>query len=126
MIGANDGGKYIEALRTEHMKKGMCGLRATGCEGYSERLEFHHESYNPERGIYVCHHCHHLAHFRPYHLTGRQKEKLLRVRYGDRRFYDLAAKKGWLEKARIGFVPPGRRPAQMKVRAEVRRRAREK
>ena len=71
MRGATDGGKHIEGMRTSNMKSGYCQLKATGCEGYVQHLERHHEKYLPERTILVCHHCHHLLHFRPYHLTER-------------------------------------------------------
>lgn len=126
MKGATDGGKHIEGMRQSGMKAGRCELQATGCEHYSMHLEFHHEKYKPERGIYVCHHCHHLAHFRPWSLTIHQKNILIRARHGDVAWGALQRRPRVVEMMRKNYVAPGRRPAQMKVRAEVRRRAKER
>lgn len=122
MQGASDGGKYIEALRTEHMKPGRCELRATGCEGYSKRLERHHEKYSPERCIYVCHHCHHLLHFRPYQLTEQQKKKLLETRHGSKQWSAFTRKPNLMHKLVRNYVAPGRRPAQLILRRKLRRK----
>jgi len=126
MKGATDNGKHIEGMRTGRMKRGFCELKATGCEGFTEHLERHHESYRPERFIYTCHHCHNTAHFKPWLLTRQQKIKLLRVRLGDVAWGALQGRPRVVEQMLKRYVAPGRRPTQMKVRAEVRRRAKKR
>lgn len=126
MIGSTDGGKHIEAMRTEHMKRGHCQLKATGCQGFVELLEKHHESYNPERFLYACHHCHHCAHFRPWQLTDQQKELLLQVRHGPRQWLALSKKPRVKALLLRNYVAPGRRKAQLEVRRRVRELARER
>lgn len=120
--GSSDGGAHIEGMRQSGMTPGGCELRATGCTGFSRLREFHHESYRPERGIYVCHHCHHLTHFRPWSLTRLQKMKLLMARHGDVGWGAFQKKPKLIEGMLQRYVAPGRRPAQLKVRKEVRRR----
>jgi hypothetical protein len=125
MQGATDGGKHIEAMRTEHMKRGQCPFwRYCGNSG-KVLLEFHHESYHPERGIRVCHRCHHRIHFRPYNLSDAEKEILLRKRHGDEKFWALKRFPRRMALMRKLYVAPGRRPAQVAVRREVRRRYRD-
>lgn len=116
MQGATDGGKHIEALRTEHMSCGPCQL----CRKWQDHLERHHESYNPERVIFLCHHCHHRAHFRPYHLSDKEKEKLLQVRHGPLQWTKFAAKQRLREKLINDYIAPGRRSAQLGVRQKMR------
>ncbi len=123
MQGATDGGKHIEAMRTEHMKSGFCRLKATGCQGFCKVLEKHHESYKPERTIYLCHHCHHLVHFRPYQLTDQQKGKLLCLRHGPSLWLAFSKKPRVAEMMRKNYVAPGRRKAQLEIRRRVRERA---
>ena len=113
MIGSTDGGKHIEGMRTGRMKNGNCSL----CGKYSAPLERHHEKYKPERCIYLCHHCHHRAHFRPYHLTDREKDKLLAVRYGASQWIAIRRKKNLYQRVMANYVAPGRRAAQNAVRA---------
>jgi len=70
--------------------RGYCQLRATACEGFTENLEFHHESYDPSpkqaklegKGLNLCHKCHNTVHFRPYLLTDGNKLKLIIARLG--------------------------------------------
>ena len=104
---------YLERLRTEHMRGGRCGL----CGRWFKKLARHHESYNPERCIYVCNtgrrNCHWKIHFQPWLLIDRHREKLLRVRHG----YKKTITKDMIE----NYVPPGRRPAQLKVRRKIKR-----
>jgi hypothetical protein len=126
MRGAWDGGAHIEGMRTEHMKSGNCQLHAEGCEGFSRRLEFHHESYAPERGLHVCHHCHHVLHFRPYDLTREQKVKLLSMRHEPARFAMILERQELVEAMIREYVAPGRRPAQLAVRRRVKREVRER
>ena len=123
MKGATDGGKHIEGMRTEHMKKGFCQLKATGCQGFCEVLEKHHESYKPERFLYCCHHCHHCAHFRPWQLTDVQKEVLLCIRHGPKMWLALSRKPRVKALLLKNYVAPGRRKAQLGVRRKVRERA---
>jgi len=120
MQGATDDGKHIEAMRQGHMRRGRCSL----CNKYVDHLEGHHELYRPEHKIPLCHHCHHRVHFRPYHLSDREKEKLLRCRLGDERYKAYRLKPRLWGMRLKKYVAPGRRPAQMKVRREARRRAR--
>jgi hypothetical protein len=120
MKGTTDGGRHIEGMRTSRMKSGHCQLRATGCQGYCKVLERHHEKYRPESVIYVCHHCHHLLHFRPYHLTGQQKEKLLQVRHGPVLWASYSRRPRVKEKLLRAYIAPGRRKPQLEVRREVR------
>ena len=101
---------YIERLRTEHMKKGKCEI----CKNWADPLERHHESYNPERTIFLCHKCHWKCHFMPYNLTDKAKEKLLRVRHG----FGITLTEDMIKK----YIAPGRRPSQLRVRKEVKRR----
>jgi len=116
MQGATDDGKHIEALRTEHMRRGRCAL----CKKYVEHLEGHHEKYRPERKIDLCHHCHHRVHFRPYHLTDREKDLLLRCRHGDSRFWIFKSKPRVMGLMRKTYIAPGRRDAQLKLRRKLR------
>jgi len=67
---------YVERLRRSGMKTGNCEL----CGRFTDALEFHHESYRPERGLYLCHNCHHKAHWYPWKLKEHQKKKLLLIR----------------------------------------------
>ena len=126
MKGSTDGGKHIEAMRTGRMKMGRCELRATGCRSGLDRLEKHHEKYRPERCIYVCHHCHHLLHFRPWQLTDAQKKQLLAVRHGAPMMRAFSGKPRVLETMLKQYVAPGRRPAQLVVRRKVREMAKKK
>lgn len=126
MQGFTDGGKHIEAMRTGRMKRGYCQLKATGCTGFCEVLERHHEKYSLERTIYLCHHCHHLAHFRPWQLTDGQKEQLLQVRHGAQRWLALSKKPRVKALLLKNYVAPGRRKAQLGVRKRVRDLARER
>jgi len=116
MKGATDGGAHIEAMRTEHMRRGRCAL----CGKLVEHLERHHEKYRPEHVISLCHHCHHRVHFRPYHLSDEEKEKLLRCRYGDEQYRAFALKPRVFAMLKKRYVAPGRRPAQLEVRRKVR------
>jgi len=120
MKGATDGGAHIEGMRTGRMKAGFCQLRADGCQGYSRPLERHHEKYRPERCIYVCHHCHHLLHFRPYFLTAQQKEKLLMVRHTPGQWLKISEKPRVKEQLLRCYIAPGRRPAQLAIRRELK------
>ncbi len=124
MQGATDGGKHIEAMRTEHMKRGFCQIKATGCTGFCEVLERCHEKYKPERFLYACHHCHHLTHFRPWLLTDKQKEMLLQVRHGPKMWLALSKKPRVKALLLKNYIAPGRRKAQLEVRRRVRERAR--
>jgi hypothetical protein len=114
---------HIEALRTQSRKAlrvhGRC--RLSGPHG--GRIEEHHEKYDPERKIIACHKCHHRAHFRPWELQPRDKEKLLLTRHGAVEYNKLQAVPAQLEEAKKKYVAPGRRPAQLEVRREVRERA---
>jgi len=67
---------YVEWLRRSGMKTGNCEL----CGRFTDALEFHHESYRPERGLYLCHNCHHKVHWYSYLLTPIQKKRLLTIR----------------------------------------------
>ena len=91
------------------MRSGFCEL----CGRRVDKLERHHESYRPERTIYICHRCHHKLHFLPWQLTDAQKEKLLRTRHG--------FKKTITEKMKKEYVPPGRRAAQLEVRKKIKK-----
>ena len=110
-----------EALRLYSRKArrvtGPC--RLSGPHG--GRLEVHHEKYNPERTIVCCHDCHHRAHFRPWELQPRDKERLLLTRLGAPEFNRLRAHPTRFEDAVAHYVAPGRRPAQLEVRRKVRR-----
>jgi hypothetical protein len=117
MQGATDGGKHIEAMRTGHMRRGRCAL----CRSFVEHLEGHHEKYRPERKIYLCHFCHHRVHFRPYHLSDREKEQLLRCRHGDEKFYAFRGKPRVMALMRKTYIAPGRRPAQLELRKKLKR-----
>jgi len=68
---------YIERLRVSGMHKGVCGLNAN----HYGPLEENHESYAPERTIFVCHDCHWRITFEPWLLTKDQRRKLLNTRY---------------------------------------------
>ena len=120
MAGATDGGKHIEAMRTSHMKRGRCAL----CKKWNSTLEGHHEKYRPERKIYLCHNCHHRVHFRPYHLSDRDKDELLKTRHGDPEFYAFKKRPGAMALMRKTYIAPGRRDAQLKLRAEMKVRSR--
>ena len=67
---------YVERLRRSGMKSGSCAL----CSKFEDALEYHHESYKPEKGLYLCHHCHHRVHWYPYQLKEHQKKRLLTIR----------------------------------------------
>jgi len=123
MKGATDGGAHIEAMRTGRMRKGRCSF-SPGCKCQGRvLLEFHHESYNPERGLPLSHHCHHRVHFRPWNLSDREKEMLLRTRYGPSKWPAMARRPALVERLRRAYVAPGRRQAQLEVRREVKERA---
>ena len=123
MIGATDGGAYIEALRTGRMKPGRCEIQADGCEGCVKHLEFHHENYDPARGLWGCHHCHNLAHFRPWLLTREQKIRLLAVRFGPLAWGAMQKSPALVDRLVLAYVAPGRRKAQLEVRAKVKQMA---
>ena len=116
MHGATDGGAYIEALRTEHMKSGSCEL----CGAFSQPLERHHEKYSPERCIFLCHACHHRAHFRPYHLTDAEKVKLLETRHGSHQWQAFERKPHLAQLLVKEYIAPGRRDAQLAVRRAIK------
>ena len=99
---------YLERLRTGNMKSGYCDM----CKTRVSVLERHHESYKPERTIFLCHKCHHKTHFLPWQLTAQAKEKLLQVRHG---FGTTVT-----EEMKENYVPPGRRPAQLKLRKKLK------
>jgi len=67
---------YLDNLRQEHMAKGRCIL----CGKVLPVLERHHEKYDPERTLNICHDCHFRVHFQPWLLTDAQKTTLLRTR----------------------------------------------
>jgi hypothetical protein len=120
MKGATDGGAHIEAMRTEHMRRGRCAFWKYCGNSGKVLLEFHHELYRPEHGIYLCHKCHHRVHFRPYNLSDREKEILLHCRIGDEKYKALCRKPRLFEMLKRRYVAPGRRPAQLEVRRKVR------
>ena len=72
---------YIEQLRhpvkSFKTKTGVCFL----CGKIFQVLERHHESYEPERCVFLCHACHFKIHFQRWLLTYQDKEKLLSARY---------------------------------------------
>lgn len=106
---------YVERLRTEHMKAGRCEL----CGDMQKVLERHHEKYQPERCIFLCHDCHHRTHFRPYHLSEREKVKLLETRHGSTQWSAFTRKPNLMQKLVQGYIAPGRREAQLAVRKEA-------
>ena len=122
MQGASDGGKHIEGMRTGKMKFGYCELKSNGCLGFCKVLERHHEKYRPERCIYLCHKCHHKVHFRPYQLTDREKNRLLEVRHGSKQWSAFTRKPNLMYRLLKNYIGPGRRPAQNKVRKELKLR----
>jgi hypothetical protein len=104
MQGATDGGKYVEAMRTRASLPCHCGL----CGAFTERPEFHHEKYRPERGLFLCHACHHKAHFTPWHLSDAQKEKLLFYRHGAAAFSERRGRPDAWRAELKGYHAPGR------------------
>jgi len=100
--------EYLEKLRTENMKKGFCQL----CGSSQKILERHHEKYEPERTIFICHKCHHKLHFLPNQLPERHKEKLLQVRLQTN---------SPIPKSMIhSYLAPGRRDAQLALRRHLK------
>lgn len=89
---------YVERMRRSGMKTGNCQL----CHTFSDALEFHHESYRPEKGLYLCHHCHHKVHWYPYQLKSHQKKKLLTIRLQNTKGIDEAK----LQKEMKLYRPP--------------------
>lgn len=85
-------------------KAGYCQVKTQACQGFTERLERHHESYKPERTCYVCHACHNLIHFRPWQLTTMNKEKLITVRFG----FDIVKDPARFRQEVENYKPPSR------------------
>ena len=112
---------YCEKLRMSAVRPGTCAI----CGSWEQRPEFHHESYRPERGILLCHACHQRAHFRPWQLDTREKEKLLLCRLGAAEYNRLRQDPGVWEREISGYCAPGRRAAQLEVRRQVRASTRE-
>lgn len=65
---------------------GLCFL----CMKNFAVLERHHELYQPERCVFLCHGCHFKIHFQRFNLSHTEKEKLLSARYDTP--LDIAAK----------------------------------
>lgn len=105
---------YVERLRRSAIKPGTCSF----CGSFVEVPEFHHECYRPERGLQLCHKCHHKAHFLPYQLSIQEKEKLLFHRLGPLEFNRRRAKPTDWARELSKYIAPGRRDAQLRMRRE--------
>lgn len=120
LAGSTDGGAHIMAMQNSNKSTGFCMLCRKACFGSPEKLERHHEKYSPERCIFLCHQCHHRAHFMPWLLPNIHKEKLLRCRHGDAEFSFFEQTPRRLDLMMRQYVAPGRRPAQVEVRKKAR------
>lgn len=56
--------------------RGSCFL----CCKTVERLERHHEQYEPEITVQLCHACHHARHYYPRMIPIQARERLVKVR----------------------------------------------
>jgi len=111
---------WIEQMRRKAMKSGNCAL----CGKHSDSLEFHHENYNPERGVYICHDCHHKIHFNHYNLTNQQTKKLILTRIGVKGQIEAGKGEADLDSQVAAYVPPTRPKVKPKKKALLRPEAR--
>ena len=107
---------YVERLRRSAIRPGVCEF----CGHFEMVPEFHHECYNPERGLLLCHKHHHRVHFLPYQLSVQEKEKLLFYRHGAQEFNKRRANPTAWQRELSKYIAPGRRDAQLRMRRDVR------
>lgn len=103
-------------LLLKRYRPGYCQLKTRYCEGYTERIEWHHESYKPNpkqakkegKGVESCHTCHNVVHFRPWVLTYNNKKTLILARIGTEGRVRMAKGEIDLEALIAAYKPPVR------------------
>ena len=95
-------------------RPGRCQLNAKGCAGFTQSLEWHHESYSPswkeakkqDKGLDLDHNCHFLVHFTPRLLTQANKERLILARLGTTGRLEAARGKIDVAALAAAYIPP--------------------
>jgi len=85
-------------------KPGFCFLSGERVE----KLEAHHVSYKPEITCNLSHKMHHTAHFWPLRLTDEQRLKLLRLRFDEKKAWQLLDKTRNDAQALARLIAPSR------------------
>ena len=111
---------WIEQMRRKAMKSGNCAI----CGGHSDSMEYHHENYDPERGVYVCHDCHFKIHKNWYKLSRAQTTKLVLTRIGVKGQIEAGKGEVDLEAEVDAYVPPVRPKVKPKKIAQLKPAAR--
>ncbi len=101
--------KLMKPVKSFKTKNGACAL----CSGWNTNLERHHENYEPERVIFVCHACHYKIHFQHRTLTDGQKDRLLCTRHG-KPLNQVAIENNTTVEEMIKMYSPPRRPTSFK------------
>lgn len=91
--------------------RGRCNF----CSKMVDKLEAHHVTYDPEKTINLCHHCHHKVHYWPNRLSESEKTKLLLKRFSPGKTQEIMNDKSFSFNTFRQLVAPSRSEFRKKL-----------